>query len=699
MAGNKNDTQENGNTRQEKKPNFIEKLTQDSAKRKAEAEKKKAEAEKKRRADAEKRKAEAEKKRKEEAEKKKAEAEKKKQAEAEKKKAEAEKKKKAEAEKRLKEQQAKKSTQAKKPAGKNEQTAKPAGKGIRFLDGLLFSKMAKSGANELSNNADEVNKLNVFPVPDGDTGDNMKMTIESGVAAIEGLDNANLAEVMHVLSHGMLLGARGNSGVILSQFFAGMAKGIEGVEQANPKALGKALEMGVEQAYASVMTPTEGTILTVARESVEFAVSKLRPQSTIKTFFQDLVNEMHASLNRTPEMLAALKEAEVVDSGGAGLLYIMDGFNQVLNGKHVKRDESASPMQKPVLPTASGFGPDSVMTYGYCTELLLQLQRSKTDIDNYDIEPLKEYLAGIGDSVVAFKTDSIVKVHVHTLTPEKVLEYCRKVGEFLTVKIENMSVQHTENSEIKNAEQTEKKAEEEKPAEKQSGLQADKTKERQKYAVVSVCNGAGLVNLFRDLGTTEIIIGGQSRNPSTNDFIDAFDKIDAENIFVFPNNGNIQMAAAQAAEMYKKAKIYVVPSKIVSTGYVALSALDFDNPDPDAVYEGMLAAMSAVTSGYVSPSIRDAEIGGIQIKNGDTIGIIGKDIVVSEQERADAVKFVADKLLESGDKFMLTLFVGKDSEPDECDRILDSLREKYPDIEIYSIDGGQEIYPYIFVAE
>ncbi len=644
----------------EKKPSFMEKLAQDSAKRKAEAQKRKTENAKKRRAADEKKKADAEKRR-------------------------------AEAEKKRREQAAKKKQSQKKESAKSSgDKTQGKSKGIRFLGGMLFSKMAQSGANELSNNADEVNKLNVFPVPDGDTGDNMKMTIESGVAAIEGLDTDNLAEVMHVLSHGMLLGARGNSGVILSQFFAGMAKGFEGIEQANPKALGKALEQGVEQAYASVMTPTEGTILTVARESVEFAVRNLHPQSTIKTFFQDLVDEMHASLDRTPEMLAALKEAEVVDSGGAGLLYIMDGFNQVLNGKQVKRDESlAEPIHKPTAKIGSGFGPDSEMTYGYCTELLLQLQRSKTDIDSYDIEPLKEFLSGVGDSIVAFKTDSIVKVHVHTLTPERVLEYCRKVGEFLSVKIENMSVQHTENTQ----------AAPEPVAEEPKREESAKPAERQKYAVVSVCNGDGLISLFRELGATEIIIGGQAHNPSTNDFIDAFERINAENIFVFPNNGNIQMAAQQASEMYAESKVYVMPSKIVATGYIALSALDFDNPDPDAVYEGMLSAMSAVTSGYVSPSIRDADIGGVHINNGDTIGIIGKDIVVSEAQRAEATKALADKLLEGGDRFMLTLFTGKDADAEECREILDGLKAKYPDVEIYSIDGGQEIYPYIFVAE
>ncbi len=606
-------------------------------------------------------------------------------------------KRKAQAEKRALE---KKQAEAKKRAAK-QQTKSKSGqtsgqKGIRFIGGRMFSKMARGGARELSNNADEVNKLNVFPVPDGDTGDNMKMTIESGVAALEGLDTDNLAEVMHVLSHGMLLGARGNSGVILSQFFAGMAKGLDGVEQANPKTLGHALELGVEQAYASVMTPTEGTILTVARESVEFAVQKLHPQSTIKTFFRDLVNEMHASLDRTPEILAVLKEAEVVDSGGAGLLYIMDGFNQVLNGKEIADEKASAEATKKASVAKSSFGADSEMTYGYCTELLLQLQNSKCDPAAYDIEPLKEFLSSIGDSIVAFKTDSIVKIHVHTFTPERVLEYCRRVGEFLTVKIENMSVQHTESD--SDSQVPEPAAETVDDASTVLIEVKPRTEEKKKHAVVTVCNGEGMISVFSELGADIIVVGGQAHNPSTNDFLDAFARINAENIFVFPNNGNIMMAASQAAELYKDARIIVLPSKIVCTGYIAMATADLDNPNPDEIRDRMIEAMHRVSTGYVSPSIRDADIGGINIKNGDTIGIIGKDIVVSDADRESAVCALADRLLE-GDRFMLTVFTGEDAPSRESAAIRARIEQEHPDIELYFVKGDQQIYPYLFIAE
>ena len=559
---------------------------------------------------------------------------------------------------------------------------------IKYLGGLLLSKMARAGANQLSSNADEVNKLNVFPVPDGDTGDNMKMTIDSGIAALENTNTDNLSGVMSALSHGMLLGARGNSGVILSQFFAGVSKGLENSTKADPTILGHAFEEGVKQAYSSVMTPTEGTILTVAREAVEYAVSRITPKSTIRTFFSDLVKEMHASLDRTPETLKVLKEAGVVDSGGAGLLYIMEGFNRVLNGEEVAdvsiREKVANANQTHSAVNTS-FGPDSEMTYGYCTELLLQLQTSKTDIDNFDIEALKAFLASLGDSIVAFKTDSIVKLHVHTFTPEKVLAHCRTFGEFLTVKIENMSVQHSDTLNKDKKEESEKKSEE--------------IKEKKKYGVVAVSTGAGIENLFLELGADIVIKGGQTHNPSTSEFIEAFEKIPAENIFVFPNNGNILMASQQAGELYPDANVFVIPSKNIGMGYVALSFMDFSKENPEELLSDANEAMSRVTSGYVSPSIRDANMNGVHIHTGDTIGIIDKEIVISETDRAAAASALASKLLDIPGKFMLTIFRGIDASPEEASTLEADIKSAHPDAEVYFIDGGQDIYPYIFVAE
>ncbi len=559
--------------------------------------------------------------------------------------------------------------------------------GIKYLGGLLFAKMLRGGTSELRSNAEEVNKLNVFPVPDGDTGDNMRMTIESGIAAIENLDTDDLADVMKVFSHGMLIGARGNSGVILSQFFAGMSKGLQSESKADPAAMARALEMGVEQAYSSVMTPTEGTILTVAREAVEYAVANMSPKSTIRSLFADLVKEMHESLNRTPEILKVLKDAGVVDSGGAGLFYIMDGINRVLNGEEVA-DTGKTPMQSAAPSIGSGsFGPDSEMTFGYCTEFLLQLQSFKVNIDKFDVDIIKNYLAEIGDSIVAFKTDSIVKVHVHTKCPERVLAHARKYGEFLTIKIENMSVQHSENK-LEN-EQKADTAPEEKTT----------LGERKKYGIVAVSNGNGISEVFREFGVDQIVEGGQTNNPSTGEFLEAFDKIHAEHIFVLPNNGNIILAAEQSAEIYEKAKIHVIPAKNIGAGYVAVSTMDFESDSPEQIINGMLEAIERITTGYVSPSIRDADLNGIHINNGDTIGIIGKDIVVSDADRELSVLGLVAKLMEEQEKYMLTVFFGKDSVEEERNSISARIVEKYPSLEVYFIDGGQEIAPYIFVAE
>lgn len=586
---------------------------------------------------------------------------------------------------------------AERAAAANDPNAKkkPTWSDIKVMGGNLLSKMAKGGAMQLRSNAEEVNKLNVFPVPDGDTGDNMRMTIESGVAAIENLETDNLADVMKAFSHGMLLGARGNSGVILSQFFAGTAKGIEGVDQADPAAFGRALQRGVDQAYKSVMTPTEGTILTVAREAVEYAVSRITPESTIQTLFADLVGEMHASLERTPEILSVLREAGVVDSGGAGLFYIMDGFNRVLNGEEFLDEEGFAKLTAKKERTAApeddldAFGPDSVMTYGYCTELLVRLQTSKIDIATFDIEALKAFLSSVGDSIVAFQTDSIVKIHVHTLTPEKVLAHCRTFGEFLKVKIENMSLQHSSVVE-ENKEEVPAPAAEEAPTAPAAPAK--------KYGVVAVCTGPGIEQLYRDFGTDEVVEGGQTQNPSTNDFLDAFAKVNAEHIFVFPNNGNIFMAAQQAADIYTAAKIHVIPSKNIGSGYVALSCANFEADDADAIAQEMTEALGRVTAGYVSPSIRDAEINGVAIKNGDTIGIIGKEIVLSDPDQHTAALGLTEKILE-GDKFMLTVFCGKDATPEQQAALQADIQKLYPAVETYFIDGGQDIYPFIFVAE
>ncbi|MBO5897676.1 MAG: DAK2 domain-containing protein [Clostridia bacterium] len=567
----------------------------------------------------------------------------------------------------------------------NESITSPAQTDKEYLDGQMFVKMAQGGAAQLRSNAEEVNKLNVFPVPDGDTGDNMRMTIESGVAALEKVESSdNLAEVMMALSRGMLLGARGNSGVILSQLFAGLAKGLEAHEKADAKTLGEALLMGVKQAYGSVMTPTEGTILTVAREATEYAVSRINEESTIRTLFADLMHEMYTSLQRTPEILVVLKQAGVVDSGGAGLFYIMDGFNRVLNGEEIREDESTSVMAAKAAPAVDldAFGPDDVMTYGYCTEMLLRLQTSKVDLDTFDETVIKEFLSTIGDSIACFRTESVVKIHVHTKTPEKVLAFCHQYGEFLTLKVENMSLQHNET------------LEEEAPA-PAPVIPAEK----KKYGVVAVCSGNGIEEVFKELGVDVVVSGGQTQNPSTADFLDAFEQICAEHIFVFPNNGNILLAARQAAEIYTDAAIHVVESKDLGAGYVAISSMDLSEEDVDAILEQAREAMSGAATGMISPAIRTADLDGVHIEDGDFIGFVGKHMLVAEKDCAAAACALCDKMLADGEKFMLSIFTGKTATEEDTAALEAHLAANHPDVEFYVIEGGQDVYPYIFIAE
>ena len=583
---------------------------------------------------------------------------------------------------------------AKKPAAKKAAAKKPVEKktdkkpqekrGLRYLGGLLLAKMARGGAAELRSNAEEVNKLNVFPVPDGDTGDNMSMTIDSGVSALDENESDDISSVMNTLSQGMLIGARGNSGVILSQFFAGMAKGLKNSKNANPKILARALAEGVEQAYSTVVSPTEGTILTVARESVAYATSKLNENSTVATLFHDLIKEMHRSLDHTPELLPSLKEAGVVDSGGAGLLYIMDGFNRVLNGEEVEGAESLATSRdnKQKTPNTAAFNADSVMEYGYCTEALVQLMNAKCNPDEFDVEALRNFLTSLGDSVVAFKTGSIVKLHVHTMTPDRVIEYVRRFGELLTVKIENMSLQHSEGVVASEAKREE----------------ADKkTVEKKRYGVVAVSSGEGFDKLFLELGCDEIVKGGQTNNPSSGDFVEAYGRINAEYIFVFPNNSNILLAANMSKELYKNAEIIVVPTKSMGAGYAALSTLSLDLENPEEILKCAEEAILSVKCGYVSPAIRDAEMSGLHIHSGDFIGIVDKEIVVSGEDMLSASKSLVSNLAEG--RFMLTVFVGKDAS--ESDRLaLEAyISESHPELECYFTEGLQEIYPFIFVAE
>ncbi len=542
----------------------------------------------------------------------------------------------------------------------------------KFLNGNLFAKMFRGGVAYLRRHVKAVNNMNVFPVPDGDTGDNMMMTMEGGAKALSRVENESLDSVAKSLMDGMLLGARGNSGVILSQFFAGISNEFIGREEVSVADIGRALSNGVKQAYASVSSPTEGTILTVARESVDYAVSRINADSTVESLFQDLVTEMDASLKRTPEILTVLKEAGVVDSGGSGLKYIAEGFLKILKGEEIEEGEAvASSLGGPDL---SSFGPDSVMDYGYCTELLVQLMNAKTDTETFDIQTIKDFLESIGDSVVAYKTGTIVKLHVHTMRPYKVLEFCHQFGEFLTLKIENMSVQHNQ------------------------VIEQPKEKPHKRYGIVAVANGDGIRNLYTKLGADEIVSGGQTMNPSAQNFLEVFENINADHIFVFPNNSNIILAARQAAKIYENAQIHVIESKSVGDCYAALSAINVENEDVDKIINDINEAMSEVETGFVTYAVRNTEMNGIKVHEGDYISFCGKHMIASEPEILDS----AMKLLEgmnASERDIVNIFYGKSVSEELLDEFTERIEETYPDLEVQTLNGGQEVYRFIITAE
>ena len=549
---------------------------------------------------------------------------------------------------------------------------------INKIDGLLFEKLVIGGVMNLKANIKIVNDLNVFPIPDGDTGDNMFMTINGGVPYLKAVEENSLYLKAEALANGMMLNARGNSGVILSQLFNGLAKGLQNLETADVNEFSLAFKSGVVQAYSAVIQPVEGTILTVAREAIEHAIEHLNKNSTIESFIEDYVVEMKKSLEHTPELLETLKEAGVIDSGGAGLLYIAEGFNDVLEGKEIKDVEVDT--KQGVELDLSKFNENSVMEFGYCTEFLLQLQTIKVDVEKFEVAPIIEYLETIGDSIVAFKTGTIIKVHVHTLTPYKALEFCQKFGEFLTVKIENMSLQHNE------------------VVAKEDNSRVRKNTKRKKFAVVTVATGKGLIDTFYEFGIDEVIDGGQSKNPSTKRFIEAFDNVNADYIYVLPNNSNIIMTAKEARDLYKESKVYVIESKNFGQAYSTLSMLDFSSDDPEEIANMLKEGMEDVTTGMITKSIRDANINNVDIKEGDYIGFSDKTMYVSTSSKLDTYFELIEKLDANNKNFLINVF-GDSVKEEEKNAIRNLIKNKYPNLEAYEINGNQEVYDFILILE
>ena len=557
---------------------------------------------------------------------------------------------------------------------------------VNTIDGELYSQLITAGAANLSIHEEEVNNLNVFPIPDGDTGSNMLLTMDGGKNAI--IQEANISKAAQVIASGMLLGARGNSGVILSQFFDGISSGFADLTTADVTQFGIACREGVKHAYEAVMTPVEGTILTVVKDATKYACS-IKADS-ILDFIENFIAEAKLSLERTPNLLPVLKKAGVVDSGGAGLIYIMEGMKQFLKGETIstanKEDLSKSQHGGNFGSQAKGidlnkFTSDSILEFGYCTELLLRLQNAKCDVENFSVETIKEYLGSIGDSIVAFKTGSIIKIHVHTKNPGKVFDFCQQYGEFLTVKVENMSLQHNNLDEDEFA----------KP-------KKDNTKDAKKYGVVAVASGSGIQQMFREHGADVVINGGQSMNPSAEDFIKAFKEANAETIFVFPNNGNVILAAKQAAKLFQEAQIEVIETKTIGQGYAGLTMLDTTSNDTQQILDDINMGIEGVDTYMISHCVRDAEMDGKQLHAGDYIGFLDKKILVASSDRKKTA-FQTVEGIDFTDHEVCILIRGIDSTSYEEEEVRNYLMLKHPGIEVYEVEGGQDIYSYIFIVE
>ena len=556
---------------------------------------------------------------------------------------------------------------------------------LKKMNGEQFKELLTNGALNLKANYEEVDSLNVFPVPDGDTGTNMLRTISGGVSALNGFDSADLGEVGKIVSKGMLMSARGNSGVILSQIFRGICKGFEGKKEVDAVQLAAAYKIGVKQAYGAVVTPVEGTILTVFREATEAAAKKITKESTINEFFELHLKQAAVSLKRTKEILPVLKEANVIDSGGAGYVYIVKGFVKFLDGEKIeaeltKEEKSA---EAPVDVDFSAFSRDDTLQFGYCTEFILRLQSAKVDVDNFDVDQIISDLNEDdiqGDSIVALKDDDVVKVHVHTKEPGIVLHKMRKYGEFLTIKCENMALQHNENM-----------SEEER--------ESQAKREHKKYAIVAVAQGQGIIEQFKALGVDVVVSGNQTMNPSTEDFIKAFKSLDAENIIVFPNNKNIIMAAKQAAQLYKGAKIKVIQSTSIPQCYSALTMLDFSSDDFTIICGSFLEAIRNVVTGEITVANRSTRLNGVSVTKNDHIGIVDGKLVKATRFKNRVVVDLLAKVPDIENKQVLTIIYGKDTTEEEKAKNLANIKQKYPYLEVGAIDGGQAVYKYLLAIE
>jgi len=546
------------------------------------------------------------------------------------------------------------------------------------IDGNLLKLLITNGTIALRNDHQRINELNVFPVPDGDTGSNMQSTMMSGVKAISGLEDESIDKVAKALSRGLLMGARGNSGVILSQLFSGFAKTFKGLETATTEQFIEGLTKGVKQAYGAVINPVEGTILTVARESAEVATKYVKKDSNLLDVLNVYITESYESLERTPDLLPVLKEAGVIDSGGAGFIDIIEGMIQALKGEilvDLKFNTVAS-VQREINPN------DAETDFGYCTEFIVQLKEGS----KFNKDKFVKRISRFGDSLVVVNDEEICKVHIHTKTPGDVLNFGQQFGNFATLKIENMTLQHSETLLHSHEE-----------GQDCGHDHAVYHGESRKYGIITVVNGNGLKGMFKEMGVNCIIDGGQPMNPSTEDFINAVEGLEVEHVIIIPNNGNVMLSAQTAAKYIKKRSITVLPAKTIAQGYASLTMFDA-NQELAANVSEMTNLIDNVKSGEVTYAVRDTEYKGIKIAKDEFIGIANGEIVVSKPSRKDTVTHLFDTLLDENSE-IITIMYGNSVEMDELEAVSLYLEEHYSEIEVETVAGHQDIYSYIIAVE
>ncbi len=549
---------------------------------------------------------------------------------------------------------------------------------MQSLDGIKFAEMVQMGAHHLYQNANYVDSLNVFPVPDGDTGTNMNLSMTSGAKETEHAASEHIGKTAQALSKGLLMGARGNSGVILSQLFRGFGKFIEKESTIDAKGFAGAFQAGVDTAYKAVMKPVEGTILTVAREAAKKGVEVAETENDIIAVMEAFTAEAKASLDRTPDLLPVLKEVGVVDSGGQGLLFVYEGFLASLNGEALpeKNDATLDDLINAEHHRAQDFMNTADIEFGYCTEIMVRLEEGK---EPFDEEQFRNELNPLGDSLLVISDEEIAKVHIHSEQPGSVLSIGQKYGSLIKIKVDNMREQHSAIV-----------------GEEHKAPTPAKKVEKHPYAIVTIAMGEGVAELLRSIGASYVIEGGQTMNPSTEDIVKAVQEIGAEKVLILPNNKNIVMAAEQAVELLE-IDAAVVPTKTIPQGMAAILAF---NPEAavDANKKTMSEAFANVKTGQVTYAVRDTSIDGVEIRKDDYMALAEGKIVLSTPGLKDAAEKVIMDLVDE-DAEIVTVIYGEDTTEQAASELVAFIEENYPDVEVELFDGKQGLYPYIISVE